>query len=149
MKKLINYLMMGAVAATLMTTSSCTKTCDPGYEGSDCKTETRAQYYGSWKVSGTDNATPQGTYTNKDLTIGSNSGGVLKLSLSSIGLGLVFDATLGTDGKTFVIDNFTTGGYSYSGTGSFTSSSAMNLTLTEVSNATPPVTTIYTLTGTK
>ena len=148
MKKMFNYLLVGTVALGIFATQSCTKTCDPGYSGSDCKTETRAQYYGTWKVSGSDNAIPAGSYTNKDLTIASNSGGVLKLNMSSIGFALVFTATMSSDGKTFQVDNFTTGGYAYSGSGTFTSASAMTLSLTEV-GGTPSATTIYTLTGTK
>ncbi len=145
---MFNYLLVGTMALGLFAAQSCTKTCDAGYEGSDCKTETRAQYFGTWKVSGTDNSTPQGTYTNKDLTIGTNTGGVLKFSCSSIGFGLVFTATLGSDGKTFTVDTFTSGGYTYTGSGTFTSASAMTLSLTEV-GGTPSTTTIYTLTGTK
>lgn len=36
--------MAGALVAALMTTSSCSKTCDAGYEGSDCKTEMRTKF---------------------------------------------------------------------------------------------------------
>lgn len=32
-----------AVIGTLFTVTSCTKTCDSGYEGSDCKTEIRTK----------------------------------------------------------------------------------------------------------
>jgi hypothetical protein len=38
MKKLVSFFAATALVAAMMTTSSCTKTCDAGYEGSDCKT---------------------------------------------------------------------------------------------------------------
>ena len=40
--------MVAAAFAGLVTVSSCSKTCDPGYEGTDCKTETRAKYIGAF-----------------------------------------------------------------------------------------------------
>jgi hypothetical protein len=82
MKKLINYLMMGAVAATLMTTSSCTKTCDSGYEGSDCKTESRAKFIGQWK--GQDVCTT-GTYNNITITTTNASSNVLDINIANMG----------------------------------------------------------------
>jgi len=44
MKKLVSFLTATALVATMMTTSSCTKTCDAGFEGSDCKTEMRTKF---------------------------------------------------------------------------------------------------------
>jgi hypothetical protein len=151
MKKIVSFMAAAILVATMMTTSSCTKTCDAGYEGSDCKTQVRAKYYGNWSISGTDNAVPQGTYTNKDLTIAAGStSSVFTLRMTSIGLGLVLNATMGATGTSFTVDQATTGGYQYSGTGSFTTSSAMTLNLTEVNtNVTPNVTTLYSFTGTK
>ena len=37
--------------AVVMTIASCTKTCDTGVEGSDCKTEMRTKFLGSWTAS--------------------------------------------------------------------------------------------------
>lgn len=151
MKKIVSFFAAAALVATMMTTSSCSKTCEAGYEGSDCKTQVRAKYYGNWNVNGTDNSTPPGTYTNKDLTIAAgSSSSIFTLRFSSIGLDLVLTGTLGGDGKTFTIDQSTTGSYTYTGTGTFTSSSAMTLNLTEVdASTTPATTTLYTFTGTK
>ena len=149
MKKLVSFFAATALVAAMMTTSSCTKTCDAGYEGSDCKTLVRAKYLGTWTINGHDNATPQGTYTNKDLTIAAGgSSSVFTLSLTSVSLSLVYTGTLAADGVTFNIDPITTGGYSYTGTGTFSSASAMTFTLTEV-GGTPTTTTIYSFTGTK
>lgn len=151
MKKIVSFFAAAALVATMMTTSSCSKTCEAGYEGSDCKTEVRAKYYGNWTINGTDNATPPGTYTNKDLTIAAgSSSSIFTLRFTSINLSLVLTGTLGADGKTFTLDQVTSSGYTYSGTGTFTSSSAMTLNLTEVDGSTTPnTTTLYTFTGTK
>jgi ferritin-like protein len=43
MKKIFKSFLIVAVMASVASISSCTKTCDPGYEGTDCKTETRAK----------------------------------------------------------------------------------------------------------
>lgn len=43
MKKIFKAFAGVAVLAALTTISSCTKTCDPGFEGSDCKTQMRAK----------------------------------------------------------------------------------------------------------
>jgi hypothetical protein len=57
MKKVIySALMMGALA---FGTTSCTKTCDAGYEGSDCKTEVRTKFLANNKVT-TDNCAGSG-----------------------------------------------------------------------------------------
>ena len=39
MKKIFNSFLIVAVMASVASISSCTKTCDAGYEGSDCKTQ--------------------------------------------------------------------------------------------------------------
>lgn len=49
MKKIFGFILTVAVAAMIST--SCTKTCDPGYEGSKCTTEMRTKLIGSWTAS--------------------------------------------------------------------------------------------------
>ncbi len=44
MKKILNSFVVIAAMAAMVSVSSCTKTCDAGYEGSDCKTEVRAKF---------------------------------------------------------------------------------------------------------
>jgi hypothetical protein len=75
MKKLLYSTMM--VGALAFGVTSCTKTCDPGYEGSDCKTEIRAKYVADYLVSGTD--TDGDTYTNIPVQITASSTDVQKV----------------------------------------------------------------------
>ncbi len=44
MKKIFNSFLIVAVMASVASISSCTKTCDAGFEGTDCKTEIRAKF---------------------------------------------------------------------------------------------------------
>ena len=48
MKRLFKFFMIGAVSAALLSTTSCSKTCDPGYEGNDCKTLANAKFLGTY-----------------------------------------------------------------------------------------------------
>ena len=75
MKKLFYSVVVAAALATGL--NSCTKTCDPGYEGSDCKTEVRAKYVANYLVSGTD--TDGDTYTNIPVEITASSTDVQKV----------------------------------------------------------------------
>lgn len=55
MKKIFKAFAGVAVLAALTTISSCTKTCDLGYEGDNCKTEVRTKYLGNFN--GTESCT--------------------------------------------------------------------------------------------
>lgn len=59
MKKIFNSFVIVAMMAAVGTTSSCTKTCDAGYEGDNCKTEVRTKYLGNFN--GTEVSTLAGT----------------------------------------------------------------------------------------
>lgn len=74
--------MMVATVATLFVVSSCTKTCDEGYEGTDCKTEIRAKYIGQWK--GNDVCTT-GPYNNITITLSNSTASVLNVTLTNLG----------------------------------------------------------------
>lgn len=122
MKKVIySALLLGAFA---MGTSSCTKTCDPGYEGSDCKTEVRAKYIGSYRVSGTD--TDGDTYTNVPVSIANSSTDVEKVILTWDGA-VVLTGDVSSTGITF--PSQTTAGETISGTATLTNTT-LGLTLT-------------------
>lgn len=45
MKNLLSLFIVGS----LLFISACTKTCEAGYEGKDCKTEIRSKFYGDYK----------------------------------------------------------------------------------------------------
>lgn len=59
MRNFFKPFVMASTVAALFFVSSCTKTCDPGYEGSDCKTEVRAKFLANNKVT-TDNCAGSG-----------------------------------------------------------------------------------------
>lgn len=82
MKKMFKPFMMMATVAGILATASCTKTCDPGYEGSDCKTEVREKYVGQWQ--GSDVCTT-GTYSNITITLAGGSASVLNVTISNLG----------------------------------------------------------------
>lgn len=82
MKNLFKPFLMAATVASLFFVSSCTKTCDEGYEGTDCKTEIRAKFIGQWK--GNDVCTT-GPYNNITITLASSTSSVLNVTLTNLG----------------------------------------------------------------
>ena len=82
MKNLFKPFLMAATVASIFFVSSCTKTCDEGYEGDDCKTEIRAKFIGQWK--GNDVCT-SGTYNNITITLANGSGSVMNVTLTNLG----------------------------------------------------------------
>jgi hypothetical protein len=147
MKKIFNSFLVVAMMAAVATTSSCTKTCDPGYEGSDCKTEQRTKYFGTYSLSGTDNGTPAGTYTNVNTTVSTSSTGVQNLNIL-IGSGISLQIKLDEAGTAFTVVGPTSGNFTYTGTGSFTSSSLTLVNLTETKTSDNTVL-VYNLSGAK
>lgn len=146
MKKVIySALLLGAFA---MGTSSCTKTCDAGYEGSDCKTEVRTKYFGTYNVSGTAvNAGGSSNISNLIVTVGTRTGDVQDFSFSFVlgGDTYLFQGTLDANGTAFTVPSQTVQTLQYSGNGSFTTSS-MQVQLSEVDGGT---TTTINLSGAK
>jgi len=56
MKKITTAIMLLVTLAAVTTISSCTKTCDTGFSGSDCKTQWNTSFAGTYPSSGlTDN----------------------------------------------------------------------------------------------
>lgn len=141
MKKVIySALMMGALA---FSTTSCTKTCDAGYEGTDCKTETRAKFLGAF--SGTEQCTVgNDQYT---VTVTNSSTDVVKVVLSNV-YNQAFTATATVDGSTLTITSQPVGtSGSVSGSGTL-SGDAKTLTLNySISNGTTSNACVFT--GTK
>ena len=149
MKNFFRPFMIVAVAASLFATSSCTKTCDAGYEGSDCKTEVRTKYFGSYKVSGNAVVTGGGSDVISDLivTVTTASADVQKFNFSYVigGDNYQLTGTLNENGTAFTVPSQTAQGLNYTGSGSFTTTS-MSVLLTETDGS--QVTTI-TLQGPK
>jgi len=140
------FQILGVVAIGLFSFSSCEKECDPGYEGSDCKTEMRTKFLATYTVGGTSvcDVTGSDTFSNISLVVGPSASSVTKITIVVAG---VFNLTATVDGTAFTIDPSTSGVFSYTGSGSINGSN-LSLTLNEVDSDVPE-TCIYTLTGSK
>ncbi len=102
MSKLFRPFLMVATAATLLLTNSCTKTCDPGYEGTDCKTEVRAKFLSN-NVSVSEKKN-NGTAYSYSTTIISVSSDVQQVAITKIANGFYNSNIVATvDGSTFTI----------------------------------------------
>ncbi|MCS6820049.1 MAG: hypothetical protein RMJ53_03125 [Chitinophagales bacterium] len=96
-----------ATVATLFTVSSCTKECDEGYEGNDCKTEIREKYLGSWTA---EDDCVKNTTTNQPVpytVINKKAGSVTQFEITNVAnAGVTVVATVNTE-TTFTIDKQT------------------------------------------
>lgn len=116
MSKLFKTFMAVAAFASLTIVSSCTKTCDEGFEGDKCDTEIREKFIGQFQgqetcTAGTD------SYT---LTVSKSSSDVLKVTVNNV-YNQGFTATATVDGSTFTITNQNVGGtVTVQGTGTLT-----------------------------
>lgn len=98
MSKLFKTFMAVAAFASLTVVSSCTKTCDEGFEGDKCDTEIRAKFIGQFQGSetctvGTDNYT---------VTITSATSDVLKVTFNNV-YNAGYTATATVDGSAFTV----------------------------------------------
>ncbi len=130
MKKIFNSFVVVAMMAAAATTSSCTKTCDAGYEGSDCKTEVRAKIIGTYKVTETCGTTGSAVY---NVTISKSSSDVLKVLIVPFGGYPAITGTAKVDGTNVTVEAQTSGNYTFNGTGTIGSDGAsisMSYTMT-------------------
>ncbi|MCW3127127.1 MAG: hypothetical protein JWO03_2785 [Bacteroidetes bacterium] len=149
MKKLVSFLTATALVVTLMTTSSCTKTCDAGYEGSDCKTQVRTKFVNTYTASETKNAGTPYTYPTS-ITAGTSATDITQVIITKItgqnlGTGGFFtNYVTGTvSGSTLTIANQSPDGDGYyiTGSGTITGTTvALTYSISGPNNATPPVT---------
>lgn len=122
MKKLVSFIAATALVVALMTTSSCTKTCDAGYEGSDCKTELRTKFINEpngWEANEIGSRSGQSPlYT---VHVQTSSTGVSKVRITNFWNSFVGDVVADvTTSNTFTIPNQTPDNDQYtvvSGTG--------------------------------
>ncbi len=99
MKKMFKSFIAIAVIGAVTTVASCTKTCDSGYEGDDCKTETRAKFIGQFTgpetcTIGNDNYT---------ITVGRSSTDALKITFANV-YNQGFTAVATVDGSSFTVE---------------------------------------------
>lgn len=140
-------LTMGAFGAvTLVSCSKEDDVCAVGLEGSDCKTEVRTKYVGTYKGSGSDNTGK--TYTNWSTIFAVTSTTPTKMTMvladETSAPAVALTITLKSN-TTFDVDAYTTtDNFTYTGTGSITSTQA-SLTLNQKDNEdTPPSTIVFT-----
>lgn len=120
--------------------------CDAGYEGSDCGTESRAQFIGTYSVSGTVacEVTPDGTITNAVLSITNSASDVTKIVINFAGqLTIIGTVT----GSSVTIESQTVGSFTYTGNGTV-SGNNITMTLNEFDPSIPE-TCIYNFSGPK
>jgi hypothetical protein len=99
MKKVFKSFLAIAIIGAVTTVTSCTKTCDPGYEGDDCKTEIRAKFIGQYAgpetcTVGTDNYT---------ITVGRSSTDALKITFANV-YNQAYTAVATVDGSSFTVE---------------------------------------------
>ena len=115
--------------------------CATGYEGTDCSTEMREKFLGTYLLSGTDNM--GNTYTNISTTIGASSSAVNKIVITIAG-SYTIPATLNSS-TSFTIDPTTHSGFNFSGSGSI-NGTTLSVTINQEAGG---VTTIFTWSGNK
>jgi hypothetical protein len=100
--------------------------CDNGYEGTDCSTEVRTKFVGTYSVSGTITCpvSGNGTINNSVLTISNSSSDITKIVIDFAGQ-LTITAT--TEGTSLTIESQSVNGFTYTGNGSI---SGNNITMT-------------------
>ncbi len=145
MNKIFKTFLAVFAFVTVASLMSCTKTCDPGYEGTKCDVKIVTKYTGNYQVNGTDNQ--GGTYTNWTCVISESSSDVLTVLINLQNASITLSAKVAEDGGSYTISSQNVSGFTYSGSGTLTSN-AMTLSLTEI-GGTPQVTTVYTFTGSK
>lgn len=114
MKKVFSTFVAIALMGAVASINSCTKTCDLGYEGSDCKTEVRAKYLGAF------NGTEACTSGNSTIAVNITtvSGDVTKVNFNNLyGASFNNTGTVQADGSiTLANQSFGTGQISGSAT---------------------------------
>ena len=121
MKKIVSFLAATALVATLMTTQSCTKTCDAGYEGSDCKTLMSTKFLGSWLATDHGSVSGNHSYTVTITQSSTNNVTLLLQNFAAAGSTCTFHGTVSaSNAVTFA--NETVCGFTISnGTGTISS----------------------------
>ena len=156
MKKIWKTFVAITAFAAVSSVTSCTKECDAGYEGDNCKTEMREKFLGNYNASESKNGGTPYSYSGSILT---SSGSVSEIYINRIPNGTGFFNTnvkATVDGTSLTIADQEPDGddYHISGTGVYSSTGSTVTFTYQVSgpdNSTPPVvvTDSYSATWTK
>lgn len=129
MNKLFKSFMTIAAFSALTIVSSCTKTCDEGFEGDKCDTEIRAKFIDNYDVSESKNSNAPYSYTT---SITTSSANVLQVNISELG-GNFFNssvkATVDGTSLTIASQDPDSDGYTIAGSGTI-SNNTVSLTYT-------------------
>lgn len=121
MSKLFKSFMAVAAFAAITFVSSCTKTCDEGFEGDKCDTEIRAKVIGTYNVDENCTSTGDADYS---VTITNSGTDVTKVLINPFGGYPASTGTVSVDGTSLTIASQTTGGYTFSGSGTINNGGA-------------------------
>ena len=121
MSKLFKTFMAVAAFASLTVVSSCTKTCDEGFEGDKCDTEIREKVVGTYSVTEDCTVTGGATYS---VSITKSGTDVTKVLINPMGGYPSSTGTVSVDGTSITIAEQTTGGYTFSGSGTINNGGA-------------------------
>lgn len=126
MNKIFKGILGVVVLATMVSVSSCTKTCDAGYEGSDCKTQVRAKILtnngtATYNVDNNSCASSLTTSWHSTIVPASGISSVLLTNVGHLVCGSgTIDLNATIDGTTITIPSQTVCSATISGTGTVT-----------------------------
>ena len=108
-----------------------TCTCPDGFSGTNCGTEDRAQFIGSFVMAGTvtGGANP-GTFTDESMVNTVSSTASNKFSMNFFAGGVIVTCTAGSGTNGFAVDATTFDGCDYTGSGTITGTN-LSMTLNE------------------
>jgi len=139
MKKFFSLFLVVATVASMVSISACTKTCDTGYEGSDCKTKMNAKFVGTYAVNDTATQGSTHNYYTYSLVITASSTDPKAINLSNFGGFGAGTSVAGTvDGTNFTVSNTSFGAVQVSnGTGTINNNTlSFNYTAYDSTNGT-------------
>lgn len=125
MKRLFRTFAAFAILGAVATTTSCTKTCDEGFEGDDCKTEVRAKIIGTYGMTETCSVTGNANY---DIVITKASTDVMNVLISPFGGYPGATGTAKVEGDVITISAQSSVGFSFNGSGTI-SNNGNNISL--------------------
>ncbi len=111
MKKIFSLFIAACAIAAVTTISSCTKTCDAGYEGSDCKTAMNTKFAGTYTVADTATISGQTLTFTYSMVIAASSSNPQAVSITNFGGFNAGSTVTGTaDGTNLTVANTTISG---------------------------------------
>jgi hypothetical protein len=132
MRKLFMSLLAVAAMGAAVTISSCTKTCDAGYEGSKCDTKMNAKFVGTYTVVDTATFTSGSpavfTYTMGITANSSNPQGVNITNFGGFNAGSTISGTV--NGTNLTVANTTIGGIQISNASGSINNNTLSFTYT-------------------